>query len=590
MKRFIMIMIFTSMLLSLTACTNNNIENATTSETSYIKETADVTNQDVIMAEATTTEKETTTNTTTTTKKETKPEIEITTSEFIELNTEEYFTEHGYIFEEYNKIYIDMNDYDDNEQPFAGLDKEYLNDICTLVVKNAGNTDINFISKCTYISSVIFEDINGSIDMSFISQCQSIQTIIFKNICGNVNFNASNKVDIGNIEFIEYDSTDLSSLAECANIGCVTFNNYDGKTNLGFISKFDSPVDLKFNKPKISIKELSELLKPITFASLSVVTENYYQADGEFLIKSFPNSSVWYGQYMFSQDGYFLWEQSNEDYKPTKDIVFYTQPIISPGTDDTKWKCRTSGLEYNNDNPEWNYLNSLICVFSNYSNTAKIIDTAKLYKLDNGEEPVVFKNGKDTLEVNLDLPAEQKVDFELSENMIDYDTLEPGIYEIAFICGDERYEQFFAVKKNSTPEFLTEEQQVAYYKAYEITKKYFGCSYHLSKDKIEQTTTDEFLAEICEGYTYDYAVKKASEIYIDENGNLKEICADRGGNVLMYDHFFLPIYSDTNEVIFQNIVINAHKDYLYDKCFETFSYRMVKTDDGWKFSDFSLWY
>ena len=65
---------------------------------------------------------------------------------------------------------------------------------------------------------------------------------------------------------------------------------------------------------------------------------------------------------------------------------------------------------------------------------------------------------------------------------------------------------------------------------------------------------------------------------------------DRGFDISHFDDSFLPVYSSDDEVVFQNIVTHAHEDNPYFVWFESLNYRMIKTDDGWKFDIFQFWY
>ena len=289
---------------------------------------------------------------------------------------------------------------------------------------------------------------------------------------------------------------------------------FDAADNdLNFIECFPNLTSLTIHGYSGDFYKIIDIVNSLNLKTLYILTHNYDPADAETLIKTLPECVISYSR---DDSPWMNDEPWRNDYRPEKDVIFYTQPSIPA--------------------------NSLLrCVFSNYSDTVKTIESAQLFRIYGGEQPILFTNGTDTLKLNFELPSMKKTDFELSDEMLDYSTLEAGIYKIVFTCGDEKLEQQFSVNGNSTPVFLTEEQLEIFNEEHESRYK-------------------------------------------------QAVLSDRGFDISSYDEFFLPVYSDENEVIFQNIVTHAHEDNPYFIWFETLNYRMVKTDDGWKFDIFQLWY
>lgn len=587
-------------MLCLTGCANDNdIQQTSVSETTMTVTTSAETTANVVSEAVTTTE---------ITTEETAEETTVTSSE--KLTPEEYFSTHGYTYESYKELYIDMTNFSDGEVPLSELDNEYLDNIRYLTIQNASNADLSFLSNCPRVRTVTIENYSGNSDLSVLNavladkiifrnsneaditsltKCQNIEEVTFDGYNGKMDLNFIAECDsvVGLTFDNVIDSTGLDVISECENITSLYIDSYNENTNLDFLSKCQNFNYLRLFNHKIDADKLSEILKQTDLTRIYIATDNYDPADGEKLIKALPECEICY---CLDDSPWSDNEPWRKDYRPETDVIFYAQPFLITSANEEPWECRTSEVGYSSPYPEWIHFSSLICVFSNYSDTIKTVDSVQLYRIYDGETPILFTNGSETLKINFEIQPMKKVDFELSDEMLDYSTLETGIYKVVFTVGDEKLEQRFSVSGSSTPDFLTDEQLDIYTKAFEITNGYFGCSTYLSEEMIANTTAEEFLARICEGYTYNYAVEKCTGKYLDENGNLQATSGDRGGDISQFDEFFLPVYSDEDEVLFQNIVTHAHEDNPYFVWFETLNYRMVKTDDGWRFDNFQIWY
>lgn len=579
-------------MLCLTACSaNNDVQQTSVSETTMPVTTSAETTANVVSEAITTTE---------ITTEETAEETTVTSSE--KLTPEEYFSAHGYTYESYKELYIDMTNFSDGEVPLSELDNEYLDNIRYLTVQNAGNADLSFLSNCPRVRTVTVENYSGNSDLSVLNavladkiifrnsneaditsltKCQNIEEVTFDGYNGKMDLNFIAECDsvVGLTFDNVIDSTGLDVISECENITSLYIDSYNKNTNLDFLSKCQNLNYLRLFNHKIDADKLSEILKQTDLTRIYIATDNYDPADGEKLIKALPECEICY----CLDDSPWM-----EGY-PEEGFNFYVPPSIVANSLEDDWVCRDREVGYDYPNSEWSYFKGLICVFSNCTDKVQTAETAQLFRIYDGEIPILFRNGTDTLEVNFEVQPQHKTDFLITHDMLDYSTLESGIYKVVFTCGDEKLEQRFSVSGSSTPDFLTDEQLDIYTKAFEITDGYFGCSTYLSEEMIANTTTEEFLARICEGYTYNYAVKKCTGKYLDENGNLKPTASDRGGDISYFGRFFLPVYLSENEVLFQNIVTHAHEDNPYFIWFETLNYRMVKTDDGWRFDNFQIW-
>ncbi len=233
---------------------------------------------------------------------------------------------------------------------------------------------------------------------------------------------------------------------------------------------------------------------------------------------------------------------------------FYVQPLISqyelvddfwteiknppfgvPDLTKKEWDSN-SAADYPDD--VWSCIDEPIFVFTNYSETAVTAESIQIIETA-GNTPVTFADGGDTLEINLDIPAESMETFLLEKNIFDCSGYRSGVYKAVVSFDEDSMERLFFIDNEST-DFLTDEQ----------------------KDILSETAARQ----------------------------TEEISYGRGVDITVYHCCFLPVFSDGNEVRFENIVTHVHKD---DPCrvwFETLDYRMIKTEDGWEFDSFQLWY
>ncbi|MGN0552453.1 MAG: hypothetical protein ACI4I1_03665 [Oscillospiraceae bacterium] len=526
------------------------------------------------------------------------------------LSAEEYFSTLGYNYDSYH-ITIDMNDFAGAKVPFSDVDEKYIGYVNYLTITNVDNADLGFV-KDLKLYDLTFDKYNGKTDLSFladstirrltfnevtdstgleaVSNADSISSITIESYSGNIDFGFTANCD--NLHTLSFgsvtDSNGLETIAKAPNITYIIFDKYDQNVDLGFLSECPKVNTLRLTASDIKIDMFADAVENSSVITLCIETDNYDIAEGEKMIKALPDVYINYSK---DDSDWFELLIVDEDFVPETDVIFYTNPSISAGTNDEKWECRTRELSYASPHPDWDHYNSLVCVFSNYSKETKTVDSARLYKVYDGTSPILFKNGKEELDIGFELAPRKKTDLEITHEMLDYADLETGLYKIVFKVGNDVLEQQFTVGGDDSPSFLTEEQQQVYQKAYDITDGYFGCSVYMPESALETTTAEDFLSKICEGYTYDYAVATATRYgYLDENGNLKATAGDRGSDISYFDRFFLPVYSDENTVLFQNIITHAHEDNPYFIWFETLEYKMVKTENGWRFDNFPYWH
>lgn len=531
---------------------------------------------------------------------------ETTSAETAETGTEP--SSDGYRYEKYH-LYIDMSRVDDAGAVYDRLISED-NYISELILSNVDDADLSFIrDRDIYrieiekyngrtdlgvlaggsIRELTFGEVTDSMGLDAIAKTDGIYTLTFDTYSGNIDFGfASDCKDLQGINFGNVtDVSGLETLAKVPDLNFIVFENYSKDISLNFLSECPNITGARLEGADIKADMFADAVKNSSLKTLYIKAENFDLADGEEMMLALPDVNV---TYCMDDSPWYKAGPWEEGYVPDSDVMVYTNPCVKRGASEEKWECRTSGIEFVSPDEEFKHESTLLCVFSNYSDEAKTVESAKLYRIYNGEEPVAFSDGE-TLEIGLELAPQTKTDLDITEDMLPYSDLETGDYRIVFNVGGEQVEHRFCVlsDEEKSPYFLTDEQTEIYKKAESLTETYFGCSHYLSEEDIQNTTAEDFIAMVCEGFTYDKAVSLSSS-YMDENGELKAISADRGGDISVFDHFYKCIYSGEDTVIFQSIVVHTTEDNPYFLWFEAIDYKMVNTDDGWRFERFPLWY
>lgn len=537
---------------------------------------------------------------------ETSETSETTSAETAETGTEP--SSDGYRYEKYD-LYIDMSKVKDAGALYDRLISED-NYISDLILSNVDDADLSFIrDRDIYrieiekyngrtdlgvlaggsIRELTFGEVTDSTGLDAIAKADGIYTLIFDTYSGNIDFGfASDCKDLQGINFGNVtDVSGLETLAKVPNLNFIVFENYSKDIDLNFLSECPNITGARLEGADIKADMFADAVKNSSLKTLYIKAENFDLADGEEMMLALPDVNV---TYCMDDSPWYKAGPWEEGYVLESDVMVYTNPCVKRGASEEKWECRTSGIEFVSPDEEFKHESTLLCVFSNYSDEAKTVESAKLYRIYNGEEPVDFSGGE-TLEIGLELAPQTKTDLDITEDMLPYSALESGDYRIVFNVGGEQVEHRFCVMsdEDKSPNFLTDEQTEIYKTAEYLTDTYFGCSHNLTEEDIQNTTAEDFIAMVCEGFTYDEAVSLSSS-YMDENGELKAISADRGGDISVFDHFYKCIYSGDDTVMFQSIVVHTTEDNPYFLWFEAIDYKMVNTDDGWRFERFPLWY
>lgn len=453
---------------------------------------------------------------------------------------EKYFEEHGFdCIPASSRLYIDMDKFPDDADPLADLDKKYLKYFSSAYISNGAGRDLSFIAGTKEIERLVFED------------------------------------DIGD--------TDLSFLADCENISFLWLQN-----------------------KSINAEKLAETVKNSHLNELFIDVEEYSSEDADIIMRAAPSCEVNYRmKYVYAE-------------LPAEELRLYTNNIVSASAENPqKWDAKTDG-EF--DYPQsWGYKGSLVSTFTNLTKETQKLTSVRIFKEENGAvTEMPFADGNTFLDIDITINSGEKTDLDISEDMFPFSKCETGIYSIEFDCGGEKLSQKFTIDNNGVynetveadtdiwerslfgarmaddgtysidvPAFLDGEQREAFKSAFVITSLCFGSSGDLPQKFFDKHTEEEFFADYCKGYTYDYAYSKLKYYnFIDENGKLRAGSWDGGSDPSHFGDIFIPLYSDENEVLFKCITIHSHDLSPSQVWFEEVNFHMIKTEDGWKFDNF----
>ncbi|MDE5577514.1 MAG: hypothetical protein K2J11_09025, partial [Oscillospiraceae bacterium] len=494
----------------------------------------------------------------------------------------------------------DMNDYKDVPNPFEGMDENYLKQIEYFTLLNVDECELEFISQFK-IYDITIKDYSGSADLSEIPcsidfdnymggdlstvKCSEFSyNICFENYSGEYPLNGLPKNDVRYFDFENFaDGVDFSFISEYPNAAYIRLEGGNTKDiDFNFIKDCKSLKSVSIKGKSIDAEAWAEILKNSGIGGLRAEVKDYSSDEADMLMKAAGSKSVSYQL-----------DDSDWDYNylPTDGLVFYTSFDIIPGYPGDKWECETGEASPYYSGRLWGHVSSLVCRFSNFDGNDKTARSVSIFNED--LTPMTFADGSTEHEIDFTVHANETSDFDINEEIFDFGGCEAGIYKVVFDFNGEKYEQMFFIEPHYSTtglDFLTDEQNEIFQKAHEITDRYFGCSTYLPQEYADNHTAEEFLSNLYGGYTREYAYSKSLGTYIDKDGNLKATSGDRGGDISVQGEFFTPIYSDENEVIFKITVVNGHEDDPYHVWFTEKNFHMVKTDEGWRFDKFDLWY
>ncbi|MDE5742013.1 MAG: hypothetical protein K2H90_06150, partial [Oscillospiraceae bacterium] len=220
-------------------------------------------------------------------------------------------------------------------------------------------------------------------------------------------------------------------------------------------------------------------------------------------------------------------------------------------------------------------------------------------------EAVAFADGSDIYTLNIELTAGEghiydngDPDFIVTENIFPFSNHSNSRMRAEVIIDGKTFDMDFIITKSAFQEsslpFLDEEQLAAFETAFDVADALEGCDNGIP-DEYEGRPKEELIQWLCRGLTYDFACELAdrnSEIFSEDGTVLytEKSGGGRGSNITYCGNYFSPFYMSEDECIIRNTVVYWHGDSPYYSTFTDYNYRMVKTEDGWKFDNFKIWY
>lgn len=166
--------------------------------------------------------------------------------------------------------------------------------------------------------------------------------------------------------------------------------------------------------------------------------------------------------------------------------------------------------------------------------------------------------------------------------------------------------------KVNVPSFLTKEQQQLFVEAYDIQIQFYVSTgygeYNEKQDTIQwkapDGTTYSYIKcdenifpsyKTFEEYLNSVYTKEAvetllsSSYYIEHEGKLYYMMADRGTNIMYDSHYYQLISRDKKKIRFKACVHYAHPEFKVEEPYGESEFTLICTKEGWRFSQFELW-
>ncbi|MCI7767387.1 MAG: hypothetical protein MSJ26_05310 [Oscillospiraceae bacterium] len=384
------------------------------------------------------------------------------------------------------------------------------------------------------------------------------------------------------------------SLEEYSDITSLSIYNV-GEHDIGFIGQFQKLEHISFrgcNGTEGIINAVNNA--GLTLRSMYVNADSFSEADGDALFTAFPSTETVYMQ------------NSDEWNSPThkEGLKFYVSPNVG--------------------DPYENYPLSLN-FYNNTRESGYVSEIQLFYNENDSPVPAEIINGSSVIEMNMELMAGESAEYSVPVDIIDIQNTPVGRYTA--VCSmkaedEEEYSEitseFFIHSKpftkefpdsffengdisdpntngtsyylHKSPDFLDEEQQKTFDLAYRLENIYFGTEREISEQYAREHTADEFITDLTKAFTYDRIYEKTAQLYFDENGNIIPVSAGGGVDLTFMDMEFFPIYLKEDEVLFKAEIIHGHEDDPYFVWFSERNFHMQRTEDGWRFDCFNLWY
>lgn len=374
--------------------------------------------------------------------------------------------------------------------------------------------------------------------------------------------------------WVEADMSDLSFLRS------VSSELPDEQKNTVKLLRIENPADID------SIKEIAECFPNLK--QIEITDKAYSAENSDKYFEVFKNYDFKYS----GQSPYYENKDDHNYYYPKRgkngETGFFIQPCITPFNED------------------WH--NDLELVFTNFTGENVTADELKIYIM-NGDTPeaLPFADGNYTYKIDMEIPAGEGFEYYnghdnasllITEDIFPFSSYSNNRMRAEVTLGGKAFEMDFIITGSSFQEtsvaFLDEEQQAAFETAFDAVDALEGCDNGIP-DEYAGRSKEEFIQWLCNGLTYDFAVELAerNKYIFDENGNVlytEKNSGGRGSNITYCGNYFSPFYMSEDECIIRNTVVYWHGDSPYYSTFEDCNYHMIKTEDGWKFDNFRIWY
>ncbi|MGN0609722.1 MAG: hypothetical protein ACI4J6_10985 [Oscillospiraceae bacterium] len=380
----------------------------------------------------------------------------------------------------------------------------------------------------------------------------------------------------GNLSFsvINCKGHDLSFLSGLDGFGVMSFYGIEDG-DLSFVTTLNGVKTVSLNDLILDPEALAEQINKTDIDSISIRAENFCSLDMDALIRLMPQCDIYYtspsGTEDFENNRFYFYEA------PTEGFLVRSAPYVAHSS--TKKIDREMS-------------DTVTFYFDNRTDKDIAVQKAELY-LEKGDRkvPIYFADGETSLETDITVETAQTAEFKITADMLDYSTLEDGIYTAVLYYGEETAETSLYICKEmcGDPDFLDEEQSEVFSKAKEyIFGNFF--SFNMTEEYASEHTPEEFAETFSDALEYNYALKLVNEHYTDENGDLKAYSADRPGNLTHIGYCYEPVYLSDSEAAFKKIITCC--DYYENPYFVWFvevNYHMVKTENGWRMDRFMTW-
>ncbi len=188
---------------------------------------------------------------------------------------------------------------------------------------------------------------------------------------------------------------------------------------------------------------------------------------------------------------------------------------------------------------------------------------------------------------------------------IDFSGLLAGVYKAAVTLNGEPYELRFLVSnfafegEKGNPyqsgcamhmDFMDPEQKTAFENAFAQVYS-LEADLEIPEEYVGKYTADELIAERYTALSHDLAYKLLYQSgAVETDGIIINTVSDIESSKFFGGEALFPVTMKEDECLFRLVTVHADADVSDQVRFDDRSLHMIKTDEGWKFDDFDLWY